>query len=167
MDYRRLLLLAAATLGLLAGCGKKEITSTQRKEAAMLESEAQFALTVKDLARAEGLLTKAAELVPDTGEIWLRLGSTRMKLGQRDRAKDAYENGLEAFKDAAKANKASAEPWLQQVTALALLGRADDARALVEKTSKRFPNDAMVRDYIEAKTLDRMLSDPSFKELAL
>lgn len=174
----RILFLLAAILALGAGCGggkKKEITTLQRKEAAALDSEAQFAFTVKDFARAEGLLARATELAPDTGALWLRLGMMRMRLGQRDGAKAAYKSALAAFQDAAEAveddpdpaKRNDPEPMLQQVTALALLGRVDDARKVITQITKRFPEHRAVRTFVEQKNLDRMLADPQFKELAL
>jgi Flp pilus assembly protein TadD len=161
--------LAVFVLGGAAGCGKRktEITSLQRKEAANLISEAQFALTLRDQARAEGLLTKAAETCPDTGEYWLLLGQTRMKLGQKDGARTAYKRALEAFDDEAKAKKTDPQPVLQQITVLALLGRIDDAKASIEKLPARFPGNRSIRSFTDGKVLDRMLADPKFKELAL
>ena len=54
------LLVTAGVLLLGAGCGgakkKKEITEANRKEASLNVSEAQFALSVRDYARAEPLL---------------------------------------------------------------------------------------------------------------
>lgn len=159
--------IAAVLLLLGAGCGKKsEITSLQRKEAATLLSEAQFALTLRDLKRAEGLLAKATALCPDAGDSWVSLGSVRMKLGQRDAAKTAYKWALTAFEDAAAKNKTDPEPLLQQVTVLALLGRVTDARALADKLPARFPAHRSVRMFVEGKNLDRLLADPKFKEVA-
>ena len=168
MSHFLFVLIAAAILSLGVGCGgKKEITSLQRKEAATLESEAQFALTLKDYTRAEDLLARAAQLVPDAGPLWLRLGSTRMKLGQRGAAKEAYKNGLDAFKEVAKDKKNEPDASLQQVTALALLGRIDEARKLVEKLAREFPENRTVRAFVDEKTFERMIADPQFKEIAL
>ena len=170
MMMRRVsLIVMAAALVFASGCPakKKEISSLQRKEAETLVSEAQFALTIRDYARAEGLFAKAAELCPDTGSYWISLGATRMRLGNRSGAKDAYEGGLKAFQDLAAEEKADAEPWLQQIYALAVLGRTDDSRALLEKAASRFPDDRKLQQFIEAKQLDRTLADPKFKEVAL
>ena len=169
MPSIRLFLVAALLFAAGAGCGgkKKEITSLERKQAAALVSEAEFAATLRDWPRAEGLLAQAAELVPDTGELWLKLGSTRMKLGRRDSAKAAYKNAYDAFDDQMKAKKTDPEPRLQQVTVLALLGHPENARELLEKTARDFPDHRDVRLFIEQKRLDRMLADPQFKELAL
>lgn len=156
-------------VALTAGCGgkKKEITSLQRKQAAALVSEAEFAVTIRDHARAEGLFAQAVELTPDAGELWLRLGWSRMKQGNRDGAKKAYQAALAALQSAAKEKKDDPEPQLQQASVLALLGRSDEARELVEKLGQRFPENRAVRAFVEQKTLDRMLADPQFKELAL
>lgn len=164
-----LLFLAALVLAIGSGCGakKKEISSLDRKKAAAAVSEAEFALTVREYPRAEGLYAQAAALCPDTGDYWLALGSTRMKLGQRDGAKSAYKSALSAYEDSAKQDKTNPAPALQQITALALLGRTDDARSLMEKLPARFPDNRQVRNFVEAKQLDQLLADPRFKEVAL
>ena len=160
-------------LGLLAGLvgcgGKLEVTERQRKEAEHLIAEANFALTLRDWARAEGLLAKAAGLVPDNGDVWTMLGSTRVRLGQKSGARDAYQKGLKAYaaEAALPAMKQDPEPWLDQVYVLAALGRVSDARALVEKMGRQFPNHPRVRAFVGGKQLDQLLADPKFKEAAL
>jgi tetratricopeptide (TPR) repeat protein len=167
-NIRLSLVFLAVALLLGSGCGRqKEITELQRKEAAHLASEADFALTLRDYARVESVMTKVVGLCPDTGAYWVTLGSAQMRLGNRGRAKGSYESALRAYETEAKRGKTEVEPWLGQVTALALLGRADNGRALLEKIAKRFPEDRTVRAYIERKQLDLMLSDPKFKEIAL
>lgn len=159
----------AAGLAWAPGCApkKKEITELQRKEAAHHASEAQFALTLRDYARAEGLLAKAAALTPDDGALWVTLGSARMKLNQRDAARTAYEGALRAYEDEAKEDKTDPEPWLKQVYVLALLGKKDTGRALLEKTAKQFPESRNVKLFVEGKQFDRMIADPRFTEMAL
>lgn len=162
----------AATAGLaliLAGCGKKEIPELQRKQADHLFAEAEFAITLRDWARAEGLLAQAAALVPDNGVVWTNLGSVRVRLNQKGAAKDAYLKALKAYEAEAAADKTKAdpEPWLKQVYVLALLGRANDGRALLEKTARQFPSDRNVKAFVERKQFDAMLADPNFKQAAL
>jgi Flp pilus assembly protein TadD len=163
--------LSLAVVALLScgGCKSKpkEITSLQRKEAALLVSEAQFAISLRDFARAEGEFAKAAALCPDDGDYWVSLGSMRVRLGQRDGAKTAYKNALAAFEDAAGRDAKDAQLALQQVSVLALLGRPDDARALLAKLPARFPGNREVRIFIEQKQLESMLADPKFREVAL
>src|ERR1700709_2734750 len=96
---RFLFLLFLLGAGLTAGCGRKEITSTQRKEAANLASEAQFALTLRDYARAEPLMAKATEVCGDSSQYWQTLGMVRRKLGNRSGAKDAYSHMHDEARD--------------------------------------------------------------------
>lgn len=169
MNALRLALFVVAALLLVAGCKPrgKAITDLQRKEAAHLDSEAQFAITLREWARAEGLYDKATQLCPDTGVYWLNLGVTRMRLSKRDAARTAYKGALKAFEAEAAQNPTQVEPQLKQVEVLALLGRVDDARATLDKIAKRFPSDRAVRSFVENKSLDRMLADPMFKQSAL
>lgn len=169
MMKRFILVLLGFVAVAATGCGRRgrEITSLQRKEAASLASEAEFAMTMRDLPRAEKALTKVVALCPDTGEYWVGLGSLRMRLGDRDGAKSAYQSALSAYEDAAKKEKADGGPVLQQVHVLALLGRVDEARKLLEKSEKKFPNDRLIRDFIQERQLDQMLADPTFKGMSL
>ena len=144
LRFTRIGIIVLGLAALLAGAGckpkPKPITDLQRKEADHLVAEAGFAMNLRDWARAEGLLAKAVQFTPDTGVYWISLGSMRMRLGNKPGAKIAYEGALKAYADAAKVDtRKEVEPWLKQVQVLALLGRIDDARAMLEKTDKRFP----------------------------
>jgi tetratricopeptide (TPR) repeat protein len=172
MKSLRIVLLTTAlavTVGVVAGCRakKKEITELQRKEAAHLASEAQFAITMRNWAEAEAGLTKAVAACPDVGAYWVSLGSIRVKLGKKDAAKDAYKGALAAYEIEAEKDKTDPGPWLQQVYVLALMGRQNDARALLDKAAKRFPEHRAVKRFIETKEFDRMLTDQKFKDNAL
>jgi tetratricopeptide (TPR) repeat protein len=101
---RARLALAAAAVLALAGCRAKEISKEQREQAHLDASDAEFAVTIHDLARAEGMFAKAAELCPDEGDTWLKLGIVRMQLKNPDGARQAYKSAGDAFKDAHKAN---------------------------------------------------------------
>jgi tetratricopeptide (TPR) repeat protein len=161
-------LAAAAALLLPAACSKpREITSLQRKEAANLASEAQFAMTLRDFPRAEALLAKASALSPDDGELWLNLGSMRMRLKNRDGAKSAYRSALSVYEESYRKTPTETEALLQQVYVLALLGDVKEARARLEKSRKKHPDDRGIRVFIEEKQLETMMADPSFKEMAL
>jgi Tfp pilus assembly protein PilF len=152
----------------LSGCGrKKEISSLERKQAEHIVSEAQFAMTVKDYARAAGLFDQASKLCPDTGQYWVGLGSTRLRLGDRDGARGAYKQALKAFEAMERTKKSDPESALQQVYVLALLGRGDDAHALQAKLATRYPNDPSIHGFVEGKQLDRLLADPQFKASSL
>jgi Flp pilus assembly protein TadD len=168
MKNRLMTMAALAALVVTGGCGKgKEITSLQRREAETLVSEAQFAVQVKDFARAEGAMTNATALCPDTGSYWIDLGAMRVRLGKKDLARSAYQSGLKAYEAAAAAAPTDVRPMLQQVYVLGLLGRTDDARAVLAKGQKQFPDDRTVRAFAEGKQIDKMIADPRFKEIAL
>ena len=160
-------LLLGLTAVFVAGCGRKEVTSLQRKQAASLVSEADFALSVRDYPRAEGLLTQAVAACPDTPDYWLKLGAVRRRLGNRAGAKAAYEEILDLAKANFKRNAKDTQPLLQQIYALALLGRMDDARAVLEKAKKHHPDDRNIRKFVEDGSLDHLPDDPAFKDMAL
>lgn len=153
---------------LAAGCGPKQpaISDLQRKQAAALVSEAEFAVALRDYTRAEGLFREATELCPDNGSYWLQLGTTSKRLNKTAEAKKSYEQAAKAYAAAYKTNAADPSPVLRQVYAYALLGRTDDARALLRKVRKAHPKDEEIQGFDEA-TLDRMMADPGFKAMAI
>jgi tetratricopeptide (TPR) repeat protein len=167
-NLKPLSILALAVLALVS-CKPKpaDITSLQRKEAANLVSEAQFAMSLRDYARAEGLLAKATALEFDNGNYWLSLGTMRVRLGQRPAAKKAYESALNAFEAAYKLEPKVPQPHLQQVYALALLGRVSEARTLLASVEQKHPGDPAVREFVQGKQLDAMLQSALFKEISL
>lgn len=161
-----LVLLAALVVG---GCKPKPkpITSLQRKEAASLASEAQFAVQLKDYARAEGLMARAADLCPDNGRYWIDLGAMQVRQGKKDAARSAYKSGLAAYESDSGASPKDSKPVLLQVYVQALLGRVDDARETLKRAEKNFPDDRAVRAFVDGKQIDKMIADPRFKEIAL
>jgi tetratricopeptide (TPR) repeat protein len=159
--------LGVVALVLWVGCARqKPITERDRKEAAHLVSEAQFALSVREWTRAEGLFVKAVQVAPH-GDYWLSLGATRLKLNNRAGAKEAYQSALKEYEFEAVRQNARAEPWLKQAYVLALLGRNDDSRALLAKAAKHFPNDSQVRAFGDPKEFEKMIASQKFKDMAL
>ncbi|MDB6094395.1 MAG: hypothetical protein JWM32_1957 [Verrucomicrobia bacterium] len=150
-----------------AGCGPKAVTPLQRKQAATLASEANFATTVRDYPRAEGLYAQAAEIAPDMPEYWLLLGTVRRKMDNRDGARTAFERALKVSRAAYKQDPTKTTLLLQQAYLYALMGKPDDARETVEKARKEHPEDRTIRTFVEGKELDRLLADPAFKDAAL
>jgi Flp pilus assembly protein TadD len=163
MTFRLALVLAAAVA--LAGCRAKEISSIDRKEAANIVSEAEFAVALKDWTRAEGLYAKAAALCPDQGETWVGLGVTRMRLHNPSAARDAYKSALDVYEDDFKRNPADTIPVIRSASVLVILGRADDARSLVNKALEKSPDDRRLRNFVEMKGVDRLAADPGLKEV--
>jgi len=62
---------------------------------------------------------------------------------------------------------ADPQPVLQQVYVLALLGRHDEARRVLAKAQKKFPDNRAVRGFTEGGQYEKMVADPRFKEIAL
>lgn len=153
----------------VAGCKPKakDIPPLARKEAANLVSEAQFAVTLRDYARAEPLYSQATKLCPDNGEYWVNLGMMRRRLGNKSGAKDAYEKARSAYRDASELDPKRPEPLVQEIYVLALLGRQDDAHKALEKARKQLPDDRGLRIFDESRQLDHMVDDAAFKEIAL
>ncbi len=96
-------------------------------------SEAEFAVSVKEWPRAEGLYTSATTLCPDDPDIWVKLGVARMRLGNHSGARDAFKSGAAAYKDAIKANPANTQLVVRLAYVYVVLGRPDEARDLVAK----------------------------------
>lgn len=163
-----LLFSSAVMLVLTTACGprRREITDRDRKEASVLASDAQFAMTLRDWSRAEASFAKAAAIVPDA-DLWLGLGAARVKLGNRDGAKQAYQSALKALDDEIARDGTSSEPWLRQSNVYALLGRLDESRAVLTKAQKRFPNDKRIQGLLDPAQFQKMISAPAFKEIAL
>ena len=155
------------TVVFATGCGpQRGVTEHDRKEAAHLVSEAQFAISVREWQRAEGLLAKAVKIDPqgDIRSTWVRRACGRaIAPGPRKRIKSAlkaYENDTARF-------ATRSDPWLKRAYVLALLGRSNDARAVIEKAGKQFPNDPKVRALLDAKEFEKMVTSQNFKDMAL
>jgi Flp pilus assembly protein TadD len=166
---RVVVLLITAAVLTTVGCKPKPegISPLSRKQAASLVSEAEFAISLRDYARAEPLFEEAVKLCPDDGEYWLGLGVTRRRAGDMSGAKKAYEKARSAFRDVYEREATQTEALVQEVYVLALLGRMDEAKATLEKARKKDPADARLRLVAENKQLEEMISQPAFKELAL
>jgi tetratricopeptide (TPR) repeat protein len=164
MTARRALVLAAALS--LAGCARKEISAIDRAQAANIASEAEFAATVKEWSRAEGLYAQAAKLCPDTGDIWLALGIARMHLADPSGARAAYKSAVAAYKAAFEADPTNSQAVGQRAYALVVLGRPDEARSVVQKALKDHPDDRFLRDLVDGGQLERVIADPALKEIS-
>jgi len=160
----RLVLVSAAALA-LAACRPREITSLQRKEAANVVSEAEFAVAMRDWKRAEGLYSRAADLCPDSGETWLNLGIVRMRLENRTGARAAYKSALSAYEAKSELDPANSQAVLRRVYVLVILGRVGEARSAVDKARSRYPEDWRLRNFVQSRGVDGLLADPALKEI--
>lgn len=164
MRSRPALILAAALA--LAGCRHREITSLERKEAASDVSEAEFAVTMRDWSRAEGLYAKAAELCSDEGDVWANLGAVRMRQHNPSGARSAFKSALSAFEDDSRREPSDSLSVIRRASVLVILGRAEEARSLISKAQASNPDDRRLRSFVESNTLEKMISDPALKEIS-
>jgi Flp pilus assembly protein TadD len=164
MTLRLPLVLAAVVL--IAGCRQRESTTLERQEAANVISEAEFAVTMKEWPRAEGLYVHATELCPDQGQTWIGLGVVRMRQHNPDGAKSAYKSALSAYKEEFRRNPANTGLVASVASVMVILGRADDARAFVEKARANNPDDRFLRNFVEMKGVDKIIADPGVKEVS-
>jgi tetratricopeptide (TPR) repeat protein len=158
------LVLVLAVCAALSGCGRTAITDHQREEAANMVSEADFAVTVREWSRAEGLYKSAVAECPDTGDTWVSLAVARMHLNDHSGAKSAYKSALKAYKAAFEGDPTNSEPVLREAYVLVLLGRSDEARSAVSRAYKDHPDDRALRSFAEGD-LDKLISDPGLKDL--
>lgn len=158
--------LVLAAVVVLGGCRPRTITKLERDEAANVISEAEFAVTIKDWSRAEGLYAKAAALCPDQGETWVRLGVVRVHLHNPDGARAAYKSALSAFEEDFKRDPANTASVIRGASVLVILGRADEARSMVDKAYAKYPDDRRLRSFVEMKGVDRIVADPGLKEVS-
>ena len=163
-------LLSGFVLLLSAGCKpsvkSRDITPLARKQAASLGSEADFAATLKDLRRAEGLYQKAAGLCPDEPSYWENLGIARRKLGETKGARTAYGEALAVYRENYRRDRNPADV-LHQMWLLSLLGRNDEAARLLQKGRVDHPADPRIRQAADPKWLEEMRRNPGFKAIAL
>lgn len=135
----------------------------------MLAAEAAFAINLRDWPRAEQALARATGLDPARADLWLSLGSTRVRAGRTTEAREAYVKALRHFERAgdAAAAKSDPGPTLEQVRVLALLGRVPEARSLAAELPRRFASHPRVRAFGESGGVDQLVQDPAFREIAL
>jgi hypothetical protein len=55
---------------------------------------------------------------------------------------------------------------LRKAYVLVILGRTDEAKALVSKAYAKLPEDRRLRNFIDGKGLDKLIADPSTKEIS-
>lgn len=165
----RTVAICAAVAVLLGGCKDKpkEIPKVALAEAAQDVSEAEFALQIRDYARAENLLSKAVELNPEEPRYWLQLGAARKKLANTRGAKKAYERARDVLKAQYRRDKSSAGPLFAEMEVCVLLGKPGDAKSVYERVVKDHGNDPEVKNFVEGHMFDKLLEDPNLKAMAL
>jgi Flp pilus assembly protein TadD len=161
--------LAVASALAVSACKDKpkELPPAVQAEVMQHMSEAEFAVNIRDYARAEGLLKKATELDPNNARAWIQLGIARRRQNNTSGAKKAYNEALDVLKATYKRDKKQPGPLMAQIEVYVLLGKTDDARKVLEQALKEHPSDRGIREFSEMKLLDQMAKDPQVKASAL
>ena len=161
-------LLVFTVVALGAGCSKKnkEVSAAIKAEAAMLASEAQFAMQIREFSRAEELMQRSLKLRDDMPEYWVTLGMARRKQDNTDGARKAYKTALALHVDRYKEGQ-QPEELAQQVFVLALLGHGDEAIALLNQGLKDHPNNPAMQKMADPRGLPRTFKTEEFKALKL
>lgn len=119
---------------LLVACAScsRENRSDGTSQARRLASAGATALNAGDYLRAQSLSAQATRVQPDFAEGWVGYGMASARLGQPERAREAYERALSIHKARYEQNPSDANQLCQQVMVLTLLGRTAEAETLLE-----------------------------------
>ena len=151
-------------VSLLAACGgKKEVSALEQAQAVQAAGEAGRANFVGNYAAAEKAFARATSLNPNNADYWYNLGIARVRIKDKPGAKSAFKSVISVCEDAFKKDPKNPAWLTKQIPPLLMLGRADEARSLVDKAAKLFPNDPNVRAFKEQKLIDQLLNDPLLK----
>ncbi len=161
-------------VGLLvfAGCKQKpkdgpQVSREAHEQALQLASEGEFSTTVHDFAAAENSLTKAVELDPTIPRYWKELGAVRKHLNKTDAARDAYQKSFDLLEAARQKDPGAGGLVLGEVETLVLMGKNDDARELLKKTVKAYPQDKTLQQMVQNNIVEKMAADPTIKSSIL
>jgi len=160
--------LACAVFLLATGCSKKieEVSTAVKAETAMLISEAQFASSIREHARAEELIERAIKLREDVPEYWVSLGMARRQQDDKSGARKAYEKALGIHAANYKKTK-DPEQVGHQAFVLGLLGRSEEGLKLLAKGIKEHPENTELKKMSEPRGLPNTFKSSRFKELAI
>ncbi len=129
--------------------------STNVKHSQQLAAESAAALNAIDYAKAQVLAAEATRLNPRFAEAWVGYGMASLRLGQTERARQAYEQALSLHQARHRQNPSDANQVFQQIVLLTLLGQSAEAEALLGYARTNYPNDGeiakLAQHFSEAK----------------
>jgi len=140
--------LTLLTFALVTSCAHTPSNATASRSQ-QLASESATALNAEDYSQAQSLAAQATSIDPQFAEAWVGYGMASVRLGQTDRARDAYEHALSLHQARHRANPADANQVFQQIFVLALLGRSDEAATLLKQAEIEYPNDKQISKLAE------------------
>jgi Flp pilus assembly protein TadD len=133
-------LAAMLTLAFCVSCGPGS-RETDASLIQQLAADGAAALNADDFERAQSLLGEATRLNPQFAEAWVGYGMASVRLGQLEEARTAYERALVLHQAQHQKNPTDANPVLQQIFLLVLLGQPAEAEILLQRARREHPND--------------------------
>lgn len=118
------------------------VTESSRSRELAAESAAAF--IARDDVSAQKLAAEATRLDPEFAEAWVTYGMASIRLGQAERAREAYERALSLHETRHREHPAGSNHVAQQIFLLALLDRTAEAEALLQRARADYPNDPQV-----------------------
>jgi tetratricopeptide (TPR) repeat protein len=133
-------LIPILALALLASCASAPPAASIPRQQ-QLADEGAAAMFAKDYAKAQALTAEAIGIDPQFAEAWAGYGMASASLGQADHARQGYERALALYQARHLKNPSDANPVLQQVFLLTVLGRPAEAEALLKQARADYPKD--------------------------
>lgn len=122
------------------GCGNRQPTSTTPEH---LWNQAALAMEEDDYAKAAALFRQATKLNPDLAEAWVGLGASLVQIDHVAEARSSYQQALEIYSERYAAAP-SPNDLMSQSFVLLLLGKSDEAEALLAKGEQTHPTASMI-----------------------
>ncbi len=134
---------ARELLIILNNRGKVSTLSTN-SSAQRSADQSALAFNAGDFALARTNAARATELDSYFAEAWVALGMASVRLGDMDQAKAAYEHALAVHQARHRSDPADSNQVFQQIYVLSLLGRSDEAQALLTQALTEYPDDKQI-----------------------
>ena len=130
------------SLAFFVSCTRSHQSDSARVEE--LGSQSTVALNARDYSTSQRLAAEATRLDPKFAEAWVAYGMSSIKLGQTNEAREAYERALSLYQARLRQNPSDSNQALQQIFLLALLGRFDEAEAVLKRAHIEYPSDNQI-----------------------
>ncbi len=89
-----------------------------------------------------------------------------MRKNDRSGARSAYKSALSAYEDDCSRDPSNTQAVLRRAYVLVILGRPDEARSAITKARAKYPDDRLLRNFVENNGLNAMIGDPALKSIS-
>ncbi len=167
------LILAVFLCVALVGCKDKPKTpvpSTPKAVAAevgRIISEAEFAVQMKDFARAETLMNQAIALEKDDARHYMRLAYVAIQQANKTNARAAYEKALKCYIQESKGDGGNPAIILDIINVHLLLRQPAEAQKVLDAAVKQFPKVEDFKIMQKENAIQQMMKDPEIQSLSV